>query len=376
MSDVFKTDQGFYASYEEAMYHAVSEDEIVPLTYAEYYDFVEVRFNELKTEYGDYFEFSPWGNETTYIRFFGYGDYSGSLVEKSNQNLFRKFLDENEIEYVVRTLGYGYCAIELSAVTLALLNNYEWAELIDLLSSYVNYTVLDDSHYSELEHETRIESYNISVVEDALKAANLPYEYVLDGTELEEWVSALEALYCEYDNGSSHSEPYGWYWGWSWMSKLNKGQLSEVRKLVAKDILAERARYREYKEQQTRKAQENLSRHTDWIKANVPMIVPKKGITFIQTNQGYAGVLCVKYGIWAVHSAYNASGYTVTHSPSGLSAGTFSREFDACQCAMWLDYAFHDTPRKNLEPNEALKTLLRDWRNNALGSNSDLYPVV
>ena len=87
-------------------------------------------------------------NDANYFNsiYWSYGDYQGSTIERSNYESLKKFLDEHKIEHWIVIASYDYHSIVIPMVA--------WQEnnaLDKLLQGLVNYPVIDEFHWCELE---------------------------------------------------------------------------------------------------------------------------------------------------------------------------------------------------------------------------------
>lgn len=135
--------------------------------------------------------------------YFTYSDYSGSLVEKSNLEVFLETFDK--IEGVYETFG-GYGTRGL-AIRLDAINQ----EMIDIFNSLQNYPLIDEDHHSKLEWEQESEAWDDWLKKDFTRAI----EKKFDIEDLDEVCSDIYGLYrllCERSNTYGHSESaISWY---------------------------------------------------------------------------------------------------------------------------------------------------------------------
>lgn len=175
--------------------------------------------------------------EYTEVRICSYGDYHGSSVDKANYSSLMEWAKEKELDL---TTGYGAYSsnwITLTSEWLDSLTEEVWDELWEILSALEDYPLIDDEAHSQLETEAWWEQLDQCVIEDALKVANLPTEYVLDGTDEDEWKNALNEVAREHSNYDGFLEGAESYcYNWNWLSGLDKEQLKPLRDLCAKDM--------------------------------------------------------------------------------------------------------------------------------------------
>lgn len=105
---------------------------------------------------------------------FGYSDYSGSTVSKSNRELFLK--EFGEVDGVKNIHGgYGYSDI---FIRLDVLNSNE--EIQECLNALEDYPVIDEDHLSEVEEEAKHESWENYTRKDFLRALKKEFNYDLE----------------------------------------------------------------------------------------------------------------------------------------------------------------------------------------------------
>lgn len=102
--------------------------------------------------------------------YFDSGDYSGSLANKSNREVFLK--EFGHIDGVIKCYGgYGYQGI---LIRLDVLNSN--SELQECVFGLENYPVLDEEHWSELEEEAKQESWE-DTRKDFLRSLRRKFNY-------------------------------------------------------------------------------------------------------------------------------------------------------------------------------------------------------
>lgn len=117
-----------------------------------------------KLEFSDYY----------CAKHFGYSDYSGSIHNKSNHELFiKEFGDSDGVKNVHG--GYGYSDI---FIRLDVLNSNE--EIQECLNALEDYPVIDESHLSEIEEEAKQESWENYTRKDFLRALKKEFNYDFD----------------------------------------------------------------------------------------------------------------------------------------------------------------------------------------------------
>lgn len=175
--------------------------------------------------------------EREVIRLCLYGDYCGSSVDKANYLSLEKWAKEKGLDLETEYGSYSSHWIVLTQTWLDSLSDDQWDELWETLSALEDYPLIDDEEHSMLETDAWWDQLDRWVIEDALKVAGLPTEYVLDGTDEDEWKNALNEVAREhstYDGYLESAETYAY--NWSWLGDLNKEQLKPLRDLCAKDM--------------------------------------------------------------------------------------------------------------------------------------------
>ncbi len=117
-------------------------------------------------------------------KYFGYSDYSGSIYNKSNHQLFIK--EFGEIDGVKDVHG-GYSSSDIY-IRLDVLNSNK--DIQECLNALEDYPVMDEDHLSEIEEEAKYESWESYTRKDFLRALNKEFNYDLEKLS-EEFIDRL-----------------------------------------------------------------------------------------------------------------------------------------------------------------------------------------
>ncbi|MFG6101169.1 hypothetical protein U2F10_02875 [Leptothoe sp. EHU-05/26/07-4] len=88
-----------------------------------------------------------YSHQIPVLELVGYSDYSGSLRDQSNYEVFKDFLIENNLPYWQANGGHGTVALIVNWVAL------QNEELVEMIASLDGYPILDEDHWLTLESE-------------------------------------------------------------------------------------------------------------------------------------------------------------------------------------------------------------------------------
>lgn len=157
--------------------------------------------------YGDWEQFRPQANPKPLDLFipehFAYSDYIGSLVEKSNLEVFLEQFENVEGVYETRG-GYGTRGLAIRIDSIS-------QDMIDIFNALENYPQIDDDHYLQLELQQEDEAWNDWLKMEFCRAIENKY----DLEDLEDHCESVYGLYrelCDRSNIYGYSEStVSWY---------------------------------------------------------------------------------------------------------------------------------------------------------------------
>lgn len=171
------------------------------------------------------------GEDEAVFNFFGWGDYWGSSVDRSNAEVMQEWLDSEGLDYEVI---HGHYYSQFLQIDLTVFNDEQWIEFAEMMAALQDYPLLSDERHTVLEMAEYIEQWDNYVTEDCLKAIfpGICLDYIdYDNDEVKYCVMSLHS---DYDNGNSCLEYTSYYYSMSGLKNVKPEEKHSLARLLAK----------------------------------------------------------------------------------------------------------------------------------------------